>query len=290
MRKEWLSYGIPAALLLALVVLSLKREETTSLSAQPTPGPDKLVILPAEPARQDPKRDEAAHVKRIAGMRARFKAGLDYGVNYVVPARAPDKSFLFGLSYVAKNLGCKAGDLDLITKAMPTGGGLLLTVDADDGADPVLTKAMTLESLRKPFSFQLKIPSPEKAKVYRLTLCSDIRDHGDCKSAVPAPMDEIEAKRAGAVLKENLIFYAQTFVVDANGIKFLDNLRHDLGKKDVDPANAFGSHLSDSPYLKQVARLNAVVKPIPTSFAANALNLSMSYRDMEACKALGGGK
>lgn len=289
-RNKWLIYGIPAALLAVIFLRVLMREDEVSFSAQPAPAQNKVVIVPTDAPKKATKKEDAERVQRIDNMRARFKASVDYSANFVVPARGPDKAFNFAVNYQPIKLGCEGGDLDLIKKALPDKGtALLLTVDSDGDRKALHEKRLTFDALSQPFSLSLKIPAPERAKVYRLTLCSDRRGQTSCKSAIPAPMDKIGTNKAAAELKQNLIFYAQTFVVDASGIQFLSNLRQDLASKAPKPT-AFGSHLADSAYLKQLPLLNAAVKPLPTSFAANALSFGLTYRDIAACKALGGGR
>lgn len=287
-QKDWLKFGIPAVLLLALLLFFM-REKKDKFSQQPEAAPVEqkpaVVILPQNTP--PPTENEIAkQAKRVVEQRASFEASMAYGAHTVVPTRAADGSFAFAVNYQPVSKGCSEGDVDLIAKVLPPKGMLRFTIDSDTDRSPLHSKEMAVSALQQPFKVNINIPATSQAKVYRVTLCSDLQNSGDCKRANPAPMTKMSAKKAEPPAG-NLIFFAQTFVADSNGIKFLDNLRQGLMGQTLNPGKAFGQHLADSAYLNQLPAINAMVKPIPTTFANNTLNVTMYYRDIEVCKSLG---
>lgn len=224
--------------------------------------------------------------KTVLKQREQYKSHLALGAMPATP-KISDGQYTFKLGYEPINLGCREGDIDIIQESLPDKQSVLLTLDTED-EKPVLTRTLTIEELKKAFEAQIKIPAASPGKVYRLTLCTDTNKVGDCRRATPAAMD-FAARKKNANKNQHHIFYAQTFMTDTNGLQIFDSRRQDLEQKDVDAMQIAGKK-KESSYLKQLAAINATVKPLPAVFQDNTFKMKLTFRDMKACEGLGGGK
>lgn len=190
-------------------------------------------------------------------------------------------AFVFPLHFSAISRYCINGDIDLIRRAVKPDKELLWTIEDQNGKILGTSRKVAAAKLDQPFIETIRFPITDKARYFRLSLCSPKRSDS-CSEAKPVDFDKIELNNKPQALDSGL-FFSQNFRVDASGIRIFDSREFKDLAAYKEYAETFDGDQNAAGFLEAMVGLQKSLRPLPVKIDKDGLSINLYIRDSTGC-------